>query len=248
VPVANLLGVPVGALLGHQFGWRISFWLIAALAALATLAVAFLVPTVKDEAETNPAPWRDQLKVLLRHQIALSYLAIAVLLAGMLAFATFQVPFLIAVTGVPEAETPAYLFVYGIGAIIGVFLGGWLTDWKLLPSSIGTLLGFAAVSASVLVLMHSPIAMFGAFAALGIVGYAFSTPLQTRIVNFSAGATTLAASFISTAFNLGYAAGALAGAGLLALGAGYPALPIIGIVGGLAAAAITARSARLDRA
>jgi DHA1 family inner membrane transport protein len=245
VPTANLLGVPIGAVLGHWLGWRASFWAIGALAVLATLAVALLVPRVRDEAE-NPIPWRRQLAVLWRHQIALSYLAIMVLLIGALAFGTFQVPFLINVTGVPEAATPPYLFAYGIGAVVGIFVGGRLADWKLMPSVLGTLFAFALASVSVLVFMHSPIAMFPVMAALGAVGYAFSAPLQTRIVNASAGAPTLAATFIATAFNFGYAIGALAGAGLLTLGFGYLALPVVGIVSGLAAAGISLVSWRLD--
>jgi len=246
VPIANLLGVPIGASIGQAFGWRTSFWCIAGLATLATLAVALLVPRV-DEAGASPIPWRAQLKVLGRHQILLSYLAIMVLLIGALAFGTFQVPFLISVTGVPEAATPPYLFAYGIGAIVGVFGGGYLTDWKLMPSAMGTLLAYSAAAALVLVVMHSPVGMFVAMAGLGAVGYAFSTPLQTRIVNASAGAPTLAATFIATAFNLGYAVGALAGAGLLSLSAGYASLPLVGIGAGLLAAAIAFWSWRLDR-
>lgn len=247
VPIANLLGVPIGASIGQAFGWRTSFWCIAGLATLATIAVALLVPRVDDEAGASPIPWRAQLKVLGRHQILLSYLAIMVLLVGALAFGTFQVPFLISVTSIPEAATPPYLFAYGIGAIVGVFGGGYLTDWKLMPSALGTLLAYAAAAALVLVVMHSPVGMFVAMAGLGAVGYAFSTPLQTRIVNASAGAPTLAATFIATAFNLGYALGALAGAGLLSLGAGYASLPLVGIGAGLLAAAITFWSWRLDR-
>jgi DHA1 family inner membrane transport protein len=116
-----------------------------------------------------------------------------------------------------------------------------------MPSAIGTLVAYSAACVLVLVVMRSPTGMFVAMAALGAVGYAFSTPLQTRIVNASAGAPTLAATFIATAFNLGYAIGALAGAGLLSAGAGYASLPIIGIIAGLAAAGITLWSWRLDR-
>src|SRR3569832_2560618 len=35
VPLANLLGVPFGAVIGHAFGWRSAFWVIAAISALA---------------------------------------------------------------------------------------------------------------------------------------------------------------------------------------------------------------------
>jgi MFS transporter, DHA1 family, inner membrane transport protein len=123
VPLANLLGVPFGAVIGHAMGWRASFWIIAGISALATLLIALTLPRVQDE-ETDPVPWSHQLRVLGRHQIALSYAALFVLLIGLLAFNTFQVPFLIEMTGISEDATPPYLFAYGLGAVIGIFAGG----------------------------------------------------------------------------------------------------------------------------
>jgi len=246
VPVANLLGIPAGAWLGHWLGWRATFWAIGALALVATIAITTLLP--RDTAKPEPAAaWRGQLSHLMQHRVLLSYLAITVLLIGTLAFVTYQVPFLIAVTGVPENDTPAYLLAYGVGAVIGILLGGRLADWRLMPAVIGTLVAFAAVSALLLLLMHMPMAMYLAMVGVGAVGYAFSAPLQTRIIAAAAGAQTLAATFIATAFNIGYAVGASVGAGMLAAGWGYTSLPAAGIVSGLAAAGISLWSWRLDR-
>lgn len=247
VPLANLLGVPFGAVIGHALGWRASFWIIAGLAAVATLAIALTLPKVQEE-QGEPVPWRDQLRVLGRHQISLSYAALFVLLIGLLAFNTFQVPFLIEMTGLTEAATPPYLFAYGAGAVIGIFLGGRLADWKLMPSLLGSITAYTLASAAILVVMGSPVGMFIAMLLMGIAVCTFQIQPQARIVANSAGAPTLAATFIATAFNLGYAAGALAGAGLLSAGFGYPSLPVVGIVCGLIALAISAWSWRLDRA
>jgi DHA1 family inner membrane transport protein len=246
VPLANLLGVPIGAAIGHWLGWRASFWGVAGLGAIALAAIAATLPAVREEAQA-PVPWRDQVRVLFRHQVGLSYLTLFVLLIGVLAFNTFQVPFLIEMTGVPEASTPPYLFAYGAGAVIGIFAGGRLADWKLMPAMLGSTFAYVAVSAAILRLMHSPVAMFVLMVVLGAAVYTFTVPPQTRIVHNAAGAPTLAATFIATAFNLGYALGALVGAALLANNFGYPSLPVVGIVTGLGAAAITLLSWRLDR-
>jgi MFS transporter, DHA1 family, inner membrane transport protein len=247
VPLANLLGVPFGAVIGHAMGWRASFWIIAAIAAVATIAIALTLPKVQDD-KSDPIPWRKQLSVLRRHQISLSYLTLFVLLIGLLAFNTFQVPFLIEMTGVSEDATPPYLFAYGAGAVIGIFLGGRLADWKLMPSLMGSIAAYTLASAAILVVMGSPVGMFIAMLLMGIAVCTFQIQPQARIVANSAGAPTLAATFIATAFNLGYAAGALAGAGLLSAGFGYPSLPVVGIVCGVIAAAITFVSWRLDKA
>jgi DHA1 family chloramphenicol resistance protein-like MFS transporter len=41
--VANVLGVPLGTLVGQQFGWRSTFWVIGAAAATATVGIAVAV-------------------------------------------------------------------------------------------------------------------------------------------------------------------------------------------------------------
>src|SRR3569623_1044703 len=246
VPLANLLGVPFGAEFGHSLGWRASVWGLAGIATIAFVAIALTLPKITDE-KSEPIAWRSQIKVLFRHQVALSYLALFLFLIGTLAFNTFQVPFLINITGVPEGSTPPYLFAYGAGCVVGIVIGGRLADWKLMPSMEGGAFAFAAMSALTLVSMHSPAIMFVVMALLGAVMFFFSVPPQTRIVHNSEGATTLAAAFIATAFNLGYALGAIVGALLLTGGFGYPSLPVVGIVSGLAAAGLTLGTWRLDR-
>src|SRR5688572_25361565 len=42
--VATLLGVPAGAWLGLHFGWRATFWAVAAIGVLATAIIAVFVP------------------------------------------------------------------------------------------------------------------------------------------------------------------------------------------------------------
>jgi DHA1 family inner membrane transport protein len=246
VPLANLLGVPFGAVIGHAFGWRSTFWIIAGISAVAAVLIALTLPKVKDE-QTAPVPWRDQLRVLARHQISLSYAALFLLLIGLLAFNTFQVPFLIEMTGIPESNTPPYLFAYGAGAVIGIFLGGRLADWKLMPTLLGSIAAYVLISAVILLVAGSPVAMFVAMLLMGVAVCTFQIQPQARIVANSAGAPTLAATFIATAFNLGYAAGALAGAGLLSGGFGYLSLPVVGVVFGLLAGAVSLWSWRLDK-
>jgi DHA1 family inner membrane transport protein len=246
VPLANFLGVPFGAVIGHALGWRASFWIIAGIAALATVLIAITLPRVEQEKQT-PVPWRDQLGVLARHQISLSYLVLFVLLIGLLAFNTFQVPFLIEMTGLSENATPPYLFAYGAGAVIGIFLGGRLADWKLMPTLIGSIAAYTLISAAILLVMGSPVGMFIAMLLMGIAVLVFQVQPQARIVANSAGAPTLAATFIATAFNLGYALGAVVGAGALSAGLGYPSLPVIGVVCGLVTLGVALWSWQLDR-
>ena len=49
--VANLLGVPLGTWLGHQFSWRYTFFLIAVFDALVILSVLLWLPDIRDTSE-----------------------------------------------------------------------------------------------------------------------------------------------------------------------------------------------------
>jgi DHA1 family inner membrane transport protein len=44
--VATMFGAPAGTGFGQAFGWRATFWVLSAIAALTTLAIAFQVPQV----------------------------------------------------------------------------------------------------------------------------------------------------------------------------------------------------------
>ncbi|RYF53186.1 MAG: MFS transporter, partial [Comamonadaceae bacterium] len=64
---ATLLGVPAGAWLGLQLGWRSTFWAVAVIGVLALGVLARFVP--RDAERVEPAPLRDELAVLARPQV-----------------------------------------------------------------------------------------------------------------------------------------------------------------------------------
>jgi DHA1 family inner membrane transport protein len=64
--LATLLGVPFGSWLGLAFGWRSTFWAVAAIGLVAFAVLAALVPREKEAAE--PAPLREEFAVLARRR------------------------------------------------------------------------------------------------------------------------------------------------------------------------------------
>jgi DHA1 family inner membrane transport protein len=131
ITVANILGLPGGTAIGNAFGWRITFVVIAVLAVLSVLAVFIALPAqTRGEAEAD-APLRLQARQLLHQEVFLTYLAIAIIMVGQLAFGTFQVAMLTRVTGIAEAAIPYYLLLGGAGAVAGIWLGGKGADWNI---------------------------------------------------------------------------------------------------------------------
>lgn len=246
ITVANLLGLPGGTAIALQFGWRASFVAVAALGAVALAVIAYSTPkTARDEAPHLPLA--AQFKALQRQEIWLSYITITLVMIGTICYATYSVPLLIQATGVESAWVPLYLLLGGIGAMLGIWIGGELTDWKPMPSLIVILLLQSAVFFIMLFTLYDEVPMAITVFVSGVTGFAFSTPLQGRVVHAAREAPNLAAALISTAFNIGIAAGAFLGAVLLNAGIVYADLPTVGVVTALLAAGTASFSFWLEK-
>jgi DHA1 family inner membrane transport protein len=244
--VATILGVPLGTTVGNALGWRWAFWAIGAIALAAMVFVAIALPPAPPE-QQRQAGLGPQIRALGRHPVYLSYLVIGFVMTGTLAFTTYQVPLLIKVTGIPQVWTPAYLVLGGVGTAIGVYAGGRAADWRLMPTLIAVLIGQAVTSALLLPTAASPIAMAVTLFLWSGMGSAFDAPIQARILEAARDAPNLAATLISTAFNIGIALGAWLGGLWIDANLGYQSLPLLGIVGSLVAAGIATWSWSLDR-
>jgi DHA1 family inner membrane transport protein len=244
--IATVLGVPLGTAVGNALGWRWSFWAIGALALVSTVLVAITLPPAPAERQPH-AGLRAEIRALGHQQVYLSYAIIACVLTGALAFATYQVPLLIAVTGVPQDWAPAYLVLGGIGTALGVYAGGRAADWRLMLTLIAALIGQAIVGALLLPAVHSPPAIAIGLFLWGAAGAAFDAPIQSRILAAAQAAPNLAATLVSTAFNVGIALGAWIGGLWIAAGLGYQTLPVLSVIGSAVAAGIAIFSRSLDR-
>jgi MFS transporter, DHA1 family, inner membrane transport protein len=246
ITIANLLGLPAGTAIALQFGWRATFLAVAALGALAASVIVLRLPrTVKDE--SHHATLAQQIRALRHQEVWLSYLTITLTMIGTICYATYSVPLMIQVTGVDPEHIPFFLLLGGVGSVLGIWLGGELTDWKPMPSLIVVLLLQSAVFAAMLFTLHDPMTMAATVFVSGVVGFALSTPLQGRIVHAAREAPNLASALISTAFNIGIASGAFLGAMLLNAGVGYADLPAVGAVTALLAAGTAGLSFWLER-
>lgn len=213
--IANVLGVPAGAFVGQQFGWRTVFWIISALGVIALAGVIALVP--RTEPEPDQLPVARQFRALARPQVLASLLTTALVFGGMFGVFTYIEPLLREVTGYPASAIPWLLVIFGAGLFAGNILGGRAADRNadnavlilsiLLPVVI---LALGAVSA-----LPIPTAI-GLF-VLGLVGFATVPGLQARVMRHAHGAATLASATNIAAFNLGNTIGvSLAGAAIAA--------------------------------
>jgi len=246
ITIANLLGLPAGTAIGVALGWRSTFLAVAVLGAIAALVLIFRIPKAGETLEARPT-FRAQLAELRHQQVWLSYVTIALVMVGNLAWGTYQTAAMIEVVGIDPANVWLYLLIGGVGAVLGIYLGGRGTDWKPMPTLITVLVAQAVFFFTMIFALHDQVWFTVNLLISSILGFAYSTPLQSRVISAAAKAPNLASSLISTAFNVGIAVGAAIGAWLLNSGVSYADIPAVGVVFSLLAASTAALSYRLER-
>lgn len=244
--VSNILGVPGGTAIGNAFDWRATFWAVGAIGLVATLAIAFFLPRTA-AASTTSGSFMREFKVLGRPQIVACLIIVALVMIGQYSLFTYITPLLTTVTGLETGIVPWVLLLYGVGSTIGVFIGGRLADWKLMPSLIVILALQAVMFVTIYLVSPYPVLMAIATIVWGGVNFAFGSPVQSRVLAWAADAPNLASALIPTGFNIGIAIGAILGAGIIDSGLGYGTLPLIGAVTSTLAALVAIGSSLLER-
>jgi len=244
--VSNILGVPGGTAIGNALDWRATFWAVGALGLVATLIVAAALPANAGAAIAGGG-FRREFSALRRQQVASGLFVAVLVMIGQYSLFTYIAPLLTEITGLDTGAIPIILLLYGVGSTIGVFIGGRLADWRLLPSLIAILSVQTLLFAGLYFVSPHPVFMSIGVVLWGGANFAFGSPLQSRMLIWAADAPNLTSSLIPTGFNVGIAIGAILGAALLDAGFDYRALPLIGTVALACAAIIVSISALLEK-
>jgi DHA1 family inner membrane transport protein len=244
--VSNVLGVPAGTAIGNLFGWRATFWAMFALGIVATAAMLALLPHSAGPS-APPAGFVREVRVLGRQQVWTSLILMLMLMIGQFVPYTYIVPLLREVTGLEAGLVPWVLLLNGVGATVGVFVGGRLAGWKLMPSLIVLLAVQVFVMAGMYLASPYPLPMIAVVTLWGGINFAVGAPIQTRILGWTADAPNLASSLIPSGFNLGIALAATIGSLLLSAGFGYRSLPVLGIFAMVTATAVAMGSYAWER-
>ncbi len=217
VTVACVAGVPGGALLGEQWGWRSAFWAVAVLSLPAVLAIARTIPDERTGAGEVSA--REELRVLRGAPLLLTLVTMALVQGATFCAFSYVEPLVTHVTGLGALWVPAVLALFGVGSFVGVTVAGRIADVRpdvLVVAGMASLaLGWAVLA----VAAGSPVAAIVLVCVQGMLAFGTGTVLISRVFRLAVKAPTLAGAFATAAFNVGGAAGPWAGG--LAIGAGF---------------------------
>ncbi|GHF87066.1 DHA1 family inner membrane transport protein [Amycolatopsis bartoniae] len=242
--LANVVGVPLGTLLGQQVGWRATFGVVALIGVLALGAIAKLVPHQGRPAE---ASLRGELAAFRRPQVWLALAIVTVGMGGVFASLSYVTPMLTDVAGYSPHNVTLLLALAGVGMTIGNLLGGRLADRALMPSLYVALFALAAVLAIFTLTAHSKVGAAVTIFAVGVAGFMIGPMMQTRIMQKAGGTPSLVSAAVQSAFNIANSIGAYLGGLVIAGGLGLVAPNLVGAILSVLGLSIAAVSGTLDR-
>lgn len=206
--LATVLGVPLGTVIGHHFGWRMTFALIGVIAAIILLLLWRVLPTLTSQSSGN-------LKVvpalLKRPSLQYIYLTLALVMTAHFTASTYISPYLQEVGGKSNNVVVMLLFIIGLAGILGGVLfaryAGRHSSPMLLMSLLGLMLSLALLYFSV---MHwwalIPLAI-----VWGMVITLIAMLLQSKVLEKAPDAPDIGIAIFSGVFNIGIGGGALLG-------------------------------------
>ncbi|WP_340615354.1 Cmx/CmrA family chloramphenicol efflux MFS transporter [Xenorhabdus entomophaga] len=229
--LAMVIGGPLGTMISDMAGWRAGFWAVAAATSVIAFALWFMLPDIQRSKDQEPV-LHTELKVMAQPKLWIAYGTTIMTTAAYMAIFGFLGALLIDVSKLAVIWLPAVLSLFGIGAFIGLTIGGRTADkYPFRTLIIGTL-GVMIISVALALGAENLMATICLVFILGIFGFVVNPAVMSRIYTIAADAPTLAGATNVSAFQLGITlAPFFAG---LSIGAGY-GLSSVGWVGALLA-------------
>jgi DHA1 family inner membrane transport protein len=225
--VATVVGVPVASWLGQTLGWRSAFALVVLIGLATVSSIWSWMPNLGTTHVTSPL---TELGALKRPQVWMALIVGMVGFGGMFAVYTYVATTLTDVAGVARSLVPLALMVFGVGMVVGNWLGGRMADRSVIRSLYVAIAALAVMLGVFVAASHNPYTAMSLLFGIGASGGAIAPALQTRLMDVATDAQTLAAALNHSALNIANASGAWIGGLVIAAGYGYTAPAAAGAV------------------
>ncbi|MFG2979674.1 Cmx/CmrA family chloramphenicol efflux MFS transporter [Streptomyces sp. NPDC048258] len=243
--IANVLGVPAGAFLGEQLGWRSAFWSVGAASAIALVGILALIPKIPLPAE-KPSLGRE-LRIYRDRQVWLSIGITALGAGGVFCAFSYLSPLLTDVAGLDSGWVPWILGLFGVGALVGTTVGGRVADAHLFGVMIWGITASTVFLTALALLASVQVAAIALSFLLGVSAFFTAPALNARMFNVAGAAPTLAGATTTAAFNLGNTGGPWLGGTVIDADLGFAATAWAGAAMTVTAIFLAVIALRLDR-
>ena len=225
--IANVVGVPIGTYIGHNFDWRYTFVLITAIGLITLIALLLWMPNLESNKVDSV---KEQLKFFGRIDSWLIIAIVAIGTGGLFCWISYISPLLTDISHFSQEDVPYILILAGVGMVVGNFLGGHLAD-RFSPAT--TVLALLIIMATNLLAVYffsgNQITSLILVFVTGSLSFAVVAPVQMLMIQAAKGAEMIASASLQAGFNMGNALGAFLGGLPLVMGYNYASPNLVGV-------------------
>lgn len=209
-PIALSLGVPLSTWLGNFVGWRVAFGIMSFLTLVLIGWVLAKVPNYPGQTSAQSLALR---RVVNTPGVVSVLAVVATWMLGHNVLYTYVAP-LVALADL-SGYVDVVLLVFGMAALIGIWLTGKVVDGHLRKAVLCSLAGFAVTALAFGLWPRQPIVVFVGIAIWGLSFGGAATLLQTALADAAGDGADAALSMNVVVWNSAIAGGGLLGGVLL---------------------------------
>lgn len=163
--IAVAAGVPIATVIGQRLGWPMAYWFVAAIGLASLIAMAATLPRNIDIAPSGSLI--EQIRVLGSGRLLIAFGMNFCAWGGTFVTFAYLPAILTDITGFGPNGVAWMLALYGMSVIVGNFLGGRVSDKKLVRA-LAAMLG--AQAAALLIFTFTAPSAIGSILTLGVLG------------------------------------------------------------------------------
>ncbi|MFE4706701.1 MFS transporter [Peribacillus simplex] len=209
VSASLVLGVPIGLMLGNAFGWRAPFIMISILTLVSMAGVFFFLESM---APKPSIPIRRQLRTLKNRKILFAQATSFVMLTGHLTLYGYLTPFLKMKLGLDGTWVSIVYLIFGIAAVVGGGIGGFLADRFGSKRTIISVIIFFAVSMLSIPYTTFSLPLFLILMVIwSMLSWAITPAMQSYLIELSPETSDIQQTLNNSAVHVGIAFGSFIG-------------------------------------
>jgi DHA1 family arabinose polymer transporter-like MFS transporter len=225
--VANVVGVPLGTYIGHNYSWRYTFVVIAIIGLITFISLLAYLPKMEADKSTDI---KTQLDFFKKPQAWLVIFITAIGTGGLFCWISYIAPLLTDVSGFEAENVPYILMLAGLGMVFGNLAGARIADRFSAPHTVFlTLIAMAATLTAVYFLSFNQYISLALVFLTGFMAFALVAPVQMMMIQTATGAEMIASAAIQASFNIGNALGAFLGGLPIVYGFSYASPNLVGM-------------------
>ncbi|AVQ35333.1 MFS transporter [Staphylococcus kloosii] len=211
---ANVLGVPIGTIIGDWIGWRFTFVFIVAISVIVGILMYIYIPVSKEnKATTQTASSNNQTlsRVLRPFEIG-KYLCITFLLLVANSVTFIYINPLMLSNGHTLSFVSIVLLINGIAGVMGTSMGGFLSDkltskyWLTIATTI-----FIAMMLLLNLVLPGTILLLLTIFIWNVMQWSTNPAVQSGVIEHVAGDTSQVMSWNMSSLNAGIGIGGIVG-------------------------------------